>query len=44
VKDGYVDVSGSIDIDKKVEVNGYLDVNIETINGKSNAFYDINRN
>lgn len=42
VKGGYVDVSGSVNIENTVDVNGYLDVNIEAINGKSNAFYKDN--
>jgi hypothetical protein len=38
VKGGYVDVSGSVDIDNTVNVN------LEAINGKSNAFYDFGGN
>jgi hypothetical protein len=38
------DVSGSVDVDNSVDVSGYMDVNIEAINGKSNAFYDWNGN
>ena len=38
VKGGYVNV------DNTVDVYGYLDVNLDAINGKSNAFYDFNGN
>lgn len=44
VNGGNIDVSGSVDVDNSVEVSGYLDVNLEAINGKSNAFYDSNGN
>jgi|SRR5690554_3340949 len=50
VKGGYVDVSGSVDIDNTVRVSGSVDVdntvdvNLEAINGKSNAFYDFGGN
>lgn len=37
-------VRGSVDVDNTVEVSGYLDVNLEAINGKSNAFYDFGGN
>ena len=40
VKGGYVNA----DVNNTVDVNGYLDVNIEAINGHSNAFYDHNYN
>lgn len=40
VQGGYIDVSGSVDVDNTVSVSGYVDVNLESINGKSNAFYD----
>jgi len=38
------DVSGKVDIGNSVNVNGYLDVNLDAINGHSNAFYDFNGN
>lgn len=38
------DVSGSVDIDNAVKVNGYLDVNIAAINNNQNAFYDFGGN
>lgn len=46
VNSGYIDadVSGSVDVDNTVDVSGYLDVNLEAINGKSNAFYDFGGN
>ena len=46
VQGGFIDanVSGSVDINNTVDVSGYMDVNIEAINGKSNAFYDFNGN
>ena len=46
VKGGYIDadVSGSVRVNNTVDVSGYLDVNLEAINGKSNAFYDMNGN
>lgn len=37
-------VRGSVDVDNTVDVSGYLDVNLEAINGKSNAFYDFGGN
>ena len=37
-------VRGSVNVDNTVEVSGYLDVNLEAINGKSNAFYDFGGN
>lgn len=41
IKGGYVDatVSGSVDVENEVEISGYVDVNIDAINGHSNAFY-----
>lgn len=39
VNGGNLRVSGSVDVDNTVDVSGYLDVNLEAINGKSNAFY-----
>jgi len=42
VKGGYVDVSGSVDIDRvrgTVTVDGDVDVDIRRINGKRNVFY-----
>ena len=41
VKGGYVnaDVSGSVDIDNAIEIDGTIDVNIDEINGYGNAFY-----
>lgn len=44
VKGGYIRVSGDVDVDNTVSVTGYLDVNLEAINGKSNAFYDFGGN
>jgi len=44
IKGGYVGVSGSVDVDNTVDVTGYLDVNLDAINGKSNAFYDFGGN
>lgn len=38
VKEGNINVSGNVDIDNM------LDVNIQAINGQSNAFYDHNNN
>jgi len=45
VKGGNIDayVSGSVDVDNTVDVNGYMDVNIEAINGYS-RFYDNSSN
>lgn len=40
VKGGYINA----DVDNTVDVSGYLDVNLEAINGKSNAFYDFGGN
>ncbi|WP_027880307.1 hypothetical protein [Mesoflavibacter zeaxanthinifaciens] len=41
VKGGYIDadVSGSVDIDNAIEIDGTIDVNIDEINGYDNAFY-----
>ena len=45
VKGGYIDaeVSGSVNIKNTVDVNGYMDVNIDAINGHS-MFYDNSSN
>lgn len=37
-------VRGTVDVDNTVDVTGYIDVNLEAINGKSNAFYDFGGN
>ena len=41
VKGGYLEanVSGSVDIDNAIEIDGTIDVNIDEINGYDNAFY-----
>lgn len=46
VTGGYVSVSGSVDIDRTIDVNvtNEVDVNLEAINGKRNAFYDFRGN
>lgn len=35
-------VHGSVDVDNTVQVTGYIDVNLDAINGKRRAFYDFN--
>ena len=40
VKGGYINA----DVNNTIDVTGYLDVNLEAINGKSNAFYDFGGN
>jgi hypothetical protein len=37
-----VDVDGSVRVSGNVNVDNTVDINIEEINGKSNAFYDHN--
>jgi hypothetical protein len=38
-----VDVNGSVSVSGNVNVENTVDINLQRINGKSNAFYDHNR-
>lgn len=38
------DINGTVDVRGSVSVDNEVDVNLESINGKSNAFYDFGGN
>lgn len=46
VKGGYIDadVNGTVDVRGSVSVDNTVDINLDAINGKSNAFYDFGGN
>lgn len=41
---GVIPTNQNVKVVNTVDVTGYLDVNLEAINGKSNAFYDFGGN